>query len=146
MIARRSGGRFAKALTKIMRDPRISIGAKALYVVLKTYADQNSHCHPALSTLAKDLDCHRNSVVKWMHELVEVWHIVKRVERYVQSVQTSSDYFIDDEHFAKHCARSSAGPKKSPQGRHKKQSTEVDPLKKSTTPENVIKLPKAAGE
>lgn len=132
----RSGPRFAKAYTKLLRDPSISPGAKALYCVLKSYADANSHCHPATATLADNLGVNRKTAVKWLREL-EDSRIITRTPRYRQSVQTTSDYLLDDAHFAVHLARKDGGPKSGPQGWPKKRTTEVDPLKKST----VIKFP-----
>lgn len=138
---KKRGIRFVKTFPAVLRDPRLSVGAKALYGVLKAYSDASGKCFPSLARLAADLNSNRKSVVAWMKELTGL-HVVFRAPSYKDGLQTTSVYTMNDEHFVKHLAVKPAGPKNGPLGQSKKRTTEVDPLKKSAEAGNVIPMPK----
>lgn len=100
------GPRFAKALTAVMRDPRISVGAKALYVVLKTYAGADGWCYPSQPLLAACLDCTKKSVITYADEL-EAMSVITRQRG---KGKAPTKYFLNDEHFAKFLAKKPQKP------------------------------------
>lgn len=94
--------RFARALTPILRDPRISRGAKALYCLLLTYCDAQGACWPSISTLCADLgDCDRKTVIADAAELEQIG-VITRVPGKGKS---STTYMMNDAHFAKYLAK-----------------------------------------
>lgn len=93
--------RFIKALTKVVRDTRISREARFLYVILKAYADKDGHCFPSADTLAKDIGTGRRQVFRWLKELVK-WRVITKLPRIQDGKQSSNLYCIEDAHFVKH--------------------------------------------
>jgi hypothetical protein len=63
----------------VLRDPRLSLGAKALYALLKSYAWQDSTTHPGVKRMCRDAGCSDRTLKKFMDELVDAGLIeVKR--------------------------------------------------------------------
>lgn len=61
-----------------VRDSRISISARLLYLLLQSYVGPASPMpFPSLGTLSKNLACHRESVQKHLTEL-ETWGLIIR--------------------------------------------------------------------
>lgn len=145
--------RFAKAFSKILRDPRISPSAKTLLHLLKTYADaETKTCYPSAGLLASCLGVSRRSIFAWLKEL-ESHRLVKRLPRFNGSLQTVSTYSIEDEHFNKFLAKPFQPSKKAKHGVQNLHTkgvqnlhTEGDPCKKSVvleeSPPYVIQFPK----
>lgn len=98
---KKRGPRFVKAFTRLLRDPRISTTDKCVLFALKSYADVNDHCFPAIQTIAADLGVRRSTVVASLKRL-ESYRLITRIPRFKGGKQTSSDYHIDDLHFTIH--------------------------------------------
>ena len=61
---------FVKARTAFLRDPSVSPTAKALLLLLRSYANPNgSSCFPSVATLAGCLGCDRKTVFRHLEEL-----------------------------------------------------------------------------
>jgi Helix-turn-helix domain len=109
-VARRGHLPFAQVSVAIARDPNLTPQAKALYMVLATYADVTTReMFPSRKTLAVDLgldrgevsdsaDGGRRSITRWTAELRTAG--VLRIERRTRGdgSQTSNLYvLLDDE-------------------------------------------------
>ncbi len=98
---KRGGGlRFVRAYTKVIRDTRISREARFLYVALKSYADASGSCFPSFAKLAADIGTGRRQVIRWMKEL-ESFRVISKAPRMEGGLQSSNQYSIEDEHFAR---------------------------------------------
>lgn len=80
---------FGIVATKVMRDPRLSTSAKALYAVLCTYADDEGVCYPSNETLARDLGVTTRTVQTLLAEL-NAAGVTVREERYAEGRQINS--------------------------------------------------------
>lgn len=98
------GPRFAKAFKVLLQDPRISPSAKTLLFLLKAHADQNGRCFPSLKTLCGCLGASRNSVLKWLKELV-AFRLIRVEQQHIGAAHLNNIYWIEDLHFAQHLAK-----------------------------------------
>lgn len=62
---------FTQVPNMILQNPDLSIGAKATYAVMLSYAWQKDHCFPGQTTLAKHLGSGERSVRRYIKELEE---------------------------------------------------------------------------
>jgi len=53
----------------ILKNPGLSIQAKALYAVLCTYADTNRKCYPSINTLSNNLNKSKIQIRRYLREL-----------------------------------------------------------------------------
>lgn len=53
----------------ILKNPSLSIQAKALYAVLCTYADINRKCYPSINTLSNNLNKSKIQIRRYLREL-----------------------------------------------------------------------------
>lgn len=82
---RRGFGIVAKAVAR----SDLSLSAKALYLVLCSYADDEGVCYPSNETLANDLRTTSRSVQNWLVELVEA-DVIVRERRFDGERETTS--------------------------------------------------------
>jgi hypothetical protein len=64
-------------IKQVYTNPKISVGAKALYGVLSSYADKEGVCFPSVNRMATDLDKSTRQISRWIEELVEAKIIVR---------------------------------------------------------------------
>jgi biotin operon repressor len=64
-----SAGGFTQVPNFILRDPKLSIGAKLTYAMFLSYAWQNDRCFPGQERLADDIGMARSSVTAFIGEL-----------------------------------------------------------------------------
>lgn len=100
----RKSPRFARMFHRLLRDPRISPGAKGFLGCLKSFASKEGYCFPSVRLLSACMGCDRKTVFRWLDELEEL-RIVKRVARSARGQKTTNQYLLDDEHFARFLAR-----------------------------------------
>jgi biotin operon repressor len=62
---------FTQVPNVVLRNPRLSMGAKLAYSVLLSYAWQEKSCFPGQARMARDMGCIEKSVRKYLHELQE---------------------------------------------------------------------------
>jgi hypothetical protein len=60
---------FAQVPNHVLRDGKISAGAKLAYTMLLSYAWHNEFCFPGQERLAKDMGAGERSVVRYIQEL-----------------------------------------------------------------------------
>src|SRR5947209_3654985 len=68
--------RFAKVPHVVMRDGRLSQGAKVLYGAIGEYQRQNDCAWPGQRLLAADEGCSERQVRRYLHELKEAGLLV----------------------------------------------------------------------
>lgn len=66
---------FTQVPNLVLENPDISIGAKATYAVMLSYAWEDDHCFPGQVTLAKKLGSGERSVRRYVKELEKVGYI-----------------------------------------------------------------------
>ena len=66
---------FTQVPNLILQNPDLSIGAKATYAVMLSYAWQKDFCFPGQSTLASDLGSGERSVRRYINELQDAGYI-----------------------------------------------------------------------
>ena len=98
---KKASPRFAKAFSAILRDPRLSAGAKGLYALLKTYCNEDGACWPSVETLAGHLNATKKTVSAWIKELCELRVVTKQSGK----GGSSNQYLFQDEHFARFLAQ-----------------------------------------
>lgn len=64
-----------QAITWAYKQSVSSSGAKFLLVTLANYADADGVCWPGVSRLADDMSANRKSILKWTHELINLYLI-----------------------------------------------------------------------
>ena len=58
------------SISKVMRDPNVSIGARLLWWELNQWVtDYLKVCFPTQAKLAENLGVHRSSIIRWLAEL-----------------------------------------------------------------------------
>lgn len=70
-------GRYGKVDWEIVRDPTLSVEAKAIYTVLATYCDKNRECYPSIDQLLRDTNISKTRFYKHM-SILEQRGIVKK--------------------------------------------------------------------
>jgi biotin operon repressor len=60
---------FTQVPNVVLRNPRLSMGAKLAYAVLLSYAWQDKSCFPGQARMARDMGCIEKSVRKYLQEL-----------------------------------------------------------------------------
>jgi len=60
---------FGKVNQDVMRDPDVSINAKAVYSLLCTYLGEKTYCYPSTSKLAAELNKSISTVNRALKEL-----------------------------------------------------------------------------
>jgi hypothetical protein len=63
---------FTQVPNVVLRDPRISFGAKLAYSVLLSYAWQEKSCFPGQIRMGRDLGCSVRSVQTYLKELQDL--------------------------------------------------------------------------
>ena len=71
---------FTQVPNVILRDEKLTLGAKMAYAMLLSYAWQKESCFPGQERLAKDIGVSKRSVVTFMKELVKSGY-VERIRR-----------------------------------------------------------------
>jgi biotin operon repressor len=66
---------FTQVPNLILQHPNLSIGAKATYALMLSYAWQKDYCFPGQATLANDLGSGERSVRRYIKELEEAGYI-----------------------------------------------------------------------
>ena len=75
--------KFGIVTKEVIDDPELSLGAKALYSLLCTYADKNRECFPSISTLSDYLNITTRYTDKLIREL-KTEGIIKRTGRIIK--------------------------------------------------------------
>lgn len=75
--------KFGIVTKEVIDDPELSLGAKALYSLLCTYADKNRECFPSISTLSDYLNITTRYTDKLIREL-KTKGIIKRTGRIIK--------------------------------------------------------------
>ena len=63
---------FTQLPNYVLKNPKLSFGARLTYAVLLSYAWQEDFCFPAQEKLAEDLGVSRQSINKFLNELKAV--------------------------------------------------------------------------
>lgn len=66
---------FTQLPNYVLRDKRLSFGARLAYAVLLSYAWQEDSCFPGQDRMAKDLGTSRRSINSYLKELKDVGFI-----------------------------------------------------------------------
>ena len=70
---------FTQIPRYILRDKRLSFGARLTYAVLLSYAWQDESCFPGQERMAKDLGVTRKSINDYLNELKSYKYISRDV-------------------------------------------------------------------
>lgn len=62
----------ARVPNGLARNPNISVQAKAMYLLLASYAGAKGRCWPSVAALAADLGAHERTARKWLAELAQL--------------------------------------------------------------------------
>ena len=62
-------GGFTQVPNFILKDPRISVGAKVVYAMFLSYAWHNDSCFPGQDRLAQDMGMSRSRVTEFVGDL-----------------------------------------------------------------------------
>lgn len=66
---------------------------QCIYMWICSYANENWECFPSINKLEQDCDCSKNTVLKYIKDLVELWILVKE-NRFKNNEQISNLYNI----------------------------------------------------
>lgn len=66
---------FTQLPNYVLRDDKLSFGARLAYAVLLSYAWQEDSCFPGQVRMSKDLGCHERSIRRFLGELKERGYI-----------------------------------------------------------------------
>jgi hypothetical protein len=80
-----------------LRGPGLSLGAKVLLANLHIYQGTNSRAFPGTERLMKDLDCSRNSILRYRRELEDKGWIKTTHRRRADGTQKSNLYSLRKE-------------------------------------------------
>lgn len=73
-----TGARYSITPAAANKDPRLSLGAKAVLGVLGTYTDRNGWCHPKQAEIAAALRVSREYVTRCIRTLVQAGYVETR--------------------------------------------------------------------
>ena len=68
---------YGMILQSVMKNPDISIEAKAIYSLLASYTGNKQYCFPSVQTICKDLAISENRFYKHMQQLIDAGLVVK---------------------------------------------------------------------
>ena len=86
---------FIKMYRQLLRSEKISISAKGMLGILKTYT-YKGETYPSIETLARAANVNIKTAKKLLHELRDIGAIVTSA-RYSGGCRRSSYYLIDDD-------------------------------------------------
>lgn len=66
---------FGPVARKVMRDPRLTIGAKGLYSYLVSFAGAGMVTWPKKTTICKELGIHHETYNKYLTQLIELDYV-----------------------------------------------------------------------
>lgn len=69
---------FTQVPNVILRDEKLSLGAKMAYAMLLSYAWHKDSCFPGQETLAQNIGVSKRSVVSFMCELTKAGYVEKK--------------------------------------------------------------------
>ena len=94
---KRRGPQWGRVSAAVLRDPRLSVQAKALYALLATYADNDDRdCWPRQSVLAEQLGCSDDSVQRYVRELVRLGAVEVEARYRPDGGRGANDYVLTD--------------------------------------------------
>jgi DNA-binding MarR family transcriptional regulator len=85
--------RFGKVAQDVMRDPDVTMNAKAVYALLCSYIGEKPHCYPSVSDLCADLKASRSKIDRALNELTEKGIIDRR---HTPPGMASNTYITDE--------------------------------------------------
>jgi DNA-binding MarR family transcriptional regulator len=71
---------FGQVSNTVLRDPEVSLGEKALYSYLCTYADRNNELYVSVNKMASELGMGVSTVKRYIAKL-EKKQVIKRISR-----------------------------------------------------------------
>lgn len=93
---------FVVAYKAVLRNPRVSLGAKAVLMILKSYANTDgTHCFPSISTLMETSGCPRRTITRHLAELRESGLIYGEQRATKGGKMSSMTYLLYDENHAR---------------------------------------------
>lgn len=84
-------GGYGSVPKSVMVYPKLSIGAKALYSLLLTYADRQKECFPQAQTMMDNLQVSRKSIFSYLKEL-EDSKLLRRSKKFPGTLNSTNNY------------------------------------------------------
>jgi hypothetical protein len=93
---------FVVAFKVVMRNAKLSLAARALLVIIRSYANSDgTNCFPSIETLRKVAGCPRRTLERYLSELRKA-QLIHTEQRSTKGNQRSSNIFIlFDEEYAR---------------------------------------------
>lgn len=85
---------YAIAFNKVLRDEKVSIGAKGLYSYLCSYAGTKRIAFPTLNKILKELSLSKSTLYKYTEELTSSGYILTMNLQRAKGRRKSKHYFI----------------------------------------------------
>ena len=70
-----SAGGFTQIPNVVLKEPKLSVGAKLTYSILLSYAWNNNLVYPGQETMAKEFEIGKRSIVRFLAELEKVGYL-----------------------------------------------------------------------
>lgn len=86
-------GRFSRLATAAVFDTRLDCGPLRVLAALATYADENGHCYPAVSTIANRLHLSRRTVQRHMRDLEALGYLVRHFQYRIKGGGNASNSY-----------------------------------------------------
>ena len=86
-------GGYGVVYQEIMKNPDISIEAKAIYAYLSSITGKDKDCFPSVETICRDLNISRNRLQKHLNQLVECG-VVRKTRDYNKNLKSRNHYEI----------------------------------------------------
>lgn len=110
---------FTQLPNYVLKNPKLSFGARLTYAVLLSYAWQENFCFPAQEKLAEDLGVSRQSINKFLNEL----KVVELIDWKRQGLNRPNIYRILDVKQGLHPDVNESLPQDVKQGLHKEETS-----------------------
>jgi len=85
---------FTMIENKTIRNPKLTIYQKMVYIVLCSYTNGENTCFPSYQTIATGAGCSKRQVIKTMNELVNMGLIIKHPKKSTNGDATANEYKI----------------------------------------------------
>lgn len=103
---KKKGPPFVRAFKAIVRNPKISLQARHVFTIIKSFANNDgTHCFPSLEKIAEFAGCSARTVCRYIAELRKAGLLHTEQRRTAGQQRSSSTFLLYDDIVARHAQK-----------------------------------------
>lgn len=108
-LKKKQGPPFVRAFKIVVRDPKLSLQARAVLSIIRSYANTNgTHCYPSIDKIQADAGCPRRTLERYLSELRKACLIYTEQRKTKGGRRSSCLFLLFDEERARLLQKPSA--------------------------------------